>query len=174
MIKRKIKIIRAFYNMLQKIKLNERKRMKIQKRRVNSKRQTVGYQIEGIWYSIAEAVNFAKRGLIKGVAVRDSGKSEYLISTTRRKLSELPTVVVLAKFPTHRILTSHQHHTLGYVINGKSYSRDEVVALATAGRVTDISPLIRNGRKYVKGKKIAGKSLYSLPTVKNKKLEGRI
>lgn len=55
--------------------------MKIQKRRVNTKRHTTGYMVGGKWRSRKEAVRLAKQGKIDGVSVRLGSRDEEFISS---------------------------------------------------------------------------------------------
>lgn len=67
--------------------------MKIQKRRVNSKRHTVGYKVGGKWVSRSEAVKLASKGKIDGVSVCKYGAHKYIKGRTFR-LYDLETQVV--------------------------------------------------------------------------------
>ena len=71
--------------------------MKIQARRVNTKRHTLGYKIAGKWHTRAQAVRLAKQGKIDGVTVRTGGSDEQFIAAlpgSKVRLEDLPQRVV--------------------------------------------------------------------------------
>jgi hypothetical protein len=58
-------------------------------------------------------------------------------------------------------IVNKKRHTLGYLVDGREYSRYETVQLAKMGYVTEVQ-VVRAGKKvHVVGKR---RSLYSLPT----------
>lgn len=54
--------------------------MKVQRRRVNVKRHTVGYKISGKWFSRDRAVQMAKAGKIDGVTACTGKHGSYIQS----------------------------------------------------------------------------------------------
>lgn len=70
--------------------------MKIQKRRVNTKRHVIGYKIGGKWRSRYESVKLAKAGKLDGVSTyrREGGHYIQSCPTADFTLSELPTEVM--------------------------------------------------------------------------------
>ena len=66
--------------------------MRVQMRRVNTKRHTTGYKIGGKWYTRAEAVKLAKSGKVEGVSVYRGEYGSYIQSlpTSDVRLEDLP------------------------------------------------------------------------------------
>ena len=66
--------------------------MKVQMRRVNTKRHTTGYKIGGKWYTRAQAVKLARSGKVDGVAVYRGEYGSYIqaLPTSGIRLEDLP------------------------------------------------------------------------------------
>ncbi len=65
--------------------------MRIYKRVVNPRRHTVGYMVSGHGkVTRKQAVKMAKRGDITGVRVANGKSGKYLVSTTKKTLTDLP------------------------------------------------------------------------------------
>tara|TARA_Y100000310_G_scaffold146708_1_gene146018 strand:+ start:463 stop:675 length:213 start_codon:yes stop_codon:yes gene_type:complete len=68
--------------------------MRIYRRVVTPKRHTVGYMISGHGkVTRNQAVKMASKGDISGVRVARGRTGKYLVSTTSRKLYDLPIIV---------------------------------------------------------------------------------
>jgi plasmid maintenance system antidote protein VapI len=67
---------------------------RINRRILDTKRHTVGYVITGNKrITRKEAVRLAKRNQISGVRIVNGQTSDYLMSTTKRSLQDLPIVI---------------------------------------------------------------------------------
>lgn len=69
------------------------KQLAVTERIVDTKRHTVGYVINGVAVSRAEAVTLANRNWLKGVKVKKAGIQTYLMTDGTNKLYSLPTRV---------------------------------------------------------------------------------
>jgi len=68
--------------------------MKIQKRKVNSKRHTIAWKIGGKWTSRSKAFDLAKKGKIEGVIPQKRMGAKHIRSKSpHTHLYALPTVV---------------------------------------------------------------------------------
>jgi hypothetical protein len=68
--------------------------MRIYKRVVNPRRHTVGYMVSGHGkVTRHQAVKMVKKGDITGVRVANGKSGKYLVSTTKKSLSDLPMTV---------------------------------------------------------------------------------
>ena len=70
--------------------------MKVQKRRVNVKRHTVGYKVSGKWMTRNQTYKLAKQGKIDGVVACRGDSGGYIQSApgTAARLYDLEEVVV--------------------------------------------------------------------------------
>lgn len=68
--------------------------MKVQKRKADQKRHTIGYKISGKWRTRKQAWELAEAGKIDGVTACQSGKIRYIQSLPGHKnLYDLPVIV---------------------------------------------------------------------------------
>lgn len=68
--------------------------MVIQKRKMNTKRHTIGWKIGGKWYTRCQAVTLAKKGKVEGVRVGAKQGVEYITSMGGYpNLYDLPSIV---------------------------------------------------------------------------------
>ena len=66
--------------------------MKVQRRKVSTKRHCLAYKISGKWYSRSEAAKLARAGKIEGVTAKRGEYGEYIQSlpTAGFTLENLP------------------------------------------------------------------------------------
>ena len=69
--------------------------MKVQARKVDVKRNTLGYKISGKWHTRNQAVKLASKGKLDGIVACQGPYGRYIQSTpsTELRLYDLPIVV---------------------------------------------------------------------------------